>query len=171
MIKYGIELEPHTPVANLGLAQKQMIEIIRAVLRKSKVIIFDEATAALSDPEFKIIKKLIKEISATGVAVFFVSQRLDYLSKIGDRVSVIRDGQLIETRSTKQVSHQEVLQKMAGESFSERYPKINTRKGREVLQVSDLSNKHILKDVNFSIYKSEIVGLYGTMGSGKDTSW
>lgn len=165
--KYGIELDPHILVSNLGLAEKQMIEIIRALLRKSKVLIFDEATAALNENEFEIIRKLIKEVSELGVATFFVSQRLDYLSKIGDRVSVIRNGELIETKSTNRVSYQEVLQKMAGEPLSERYPKINVPKGEKVLQVQNLSNKHLLKDINFSIYKGEIVGLYGSMGSGR----
>jgi len=165
--KYGLGLDPHIPVAKLGMAEKQMVEIIRAILRDSKVIIFDEATAALSDPEFDIIKNLMKDIANLGVGIFFVSQRLDYLSKIGDRVSVIRDGQLIDTGLINQMSRPKLLKEIAGEPYSERYPKIHISRGKEVLRVHNLTSKQLLNDINLTIYKGEIVGLYGTMGSGR----
>lgn len=164
---FGMNVDSHTPVGNLGLAEKQMIEIIRAFNQDCKLIILDEATAGLSMPEFELVKNVIEEISAMGVAIFFVSQRPENLQQIGDRVSIMREGEIVETNNVSRVSAEEVIQKMAEDEFSERYPKISVDKGYEVLRVDNLSGPNQLHDINFKIYKNEIVGLYGMMGSGR----
>ncbi len=167
LIKHGLELDPGKRVANLGLAEKQMIEIIRALTCNSRVLILDEATASLTDPEFEIIKMLLKKITTLGVGVFLVSQRLNDINKIGDRVSVIRDGQVIETREITSISSKKVLSLMAGEPLENRYPKINMEKGRVILEVNNLYSHNILKNINLTLRRGEIVGLAGLMGSGR----
>lgn len=165
--KFGMDIDPRTKIENLSLAEKRFIEIIGALSRNSKVLILDEATASLTINEFDFIKKILKEITELGVAVFYISQRVNDIHKIGNRVSIFRDGKIIDTRSVGEVTSDSVFEMFAGETLGERYPKIETEKGRVILEVNKLYSSNFLRDISFSIRRGEIIGLAGIMGSGR----
>ncbi|AZO93915.1 sugar ABC transporter ATP-binding protein [Halocella sp. SP3-1] len=165
--KFGMNINPRIKIERLSLAEKRLIEIIGAFSRKSKVLIMDEATAALTENELDLIKESLVKLTDLGVAVFYISQRISNLYKIGKRVSILRDGKIIDTNLVEKVTTENVLEMAAGETLGERYPKINVEKGRKVLEVKNLSSCNFLREISFSLRRGEVLGLAGVMGSGR----
>lgn len=163
------DIDPSTKISRLGIAHQQMIEISRVVRKNPKILILDEPTAVLTEKEvvrlFKIIEKLKKE----NIAIVYISHRLEEIFEIGDRVTVLRDGELVSTNLVKEIDTDFLISKMVGRTLSEQYPKVdfsNVEK-REVLKVKDLNTKKRLHDISFSVYTGEILGIAGLVGAGR----
>lgn len=151
----------------LSVAQQQMVEIAKALSLNAKLIIMDESTAALSENEIKTLFADIKKIKETGVSVIYISHRLEEFEQIGDRVTVMRDGETIQTLNIADTNVDELIRLMVGRDIVEMYPKVRIPAGKEMLRVEGLNRKGVLKDISFRLHAGEILGIGGLMGAGR----
>jgi len=160
-------INPKQRVSELSVAQKQMVEIARAVASESDVIIMDEPTAAISEEEIQRLFKIIKGLKAKNVTVIYISHRLDEIFELGDYVTVLRDGKHIETKPLTEVKDRaELIKLMIGKTVYEQYVARDLTDAADMLVVKNLRNKK-LKDISFEVKRGEIVGFYGLVGAGK----
>jgi len=160
-------INPNQRVSELSVAQKQMVEIARAVASESDVIIMDEPTAAISEEEIQRLFKIIKGLKAKNVTVIYISHRLDEIFELGDFVTVMRDGKHIETKPVTEVKDRaELIKLMIGKAVYEQFVERDLTDAENLLEVKNLSNKK-LKDISFEVKRGEIVGFYGLVGAGK----
>lgn len=154
-------------VSSLSVGQMQMVEIAKAISFKSDIIIMDEPTSALTEKEVDSLFALIEKLKASGVAIAYISHRLEEILRIGDRITVFRDGQYIETVDAKGATIDTLIKLMVGRDLSEQYPKIICKQGEVMLEVKGLNQGKRLRDVSFTVHGGEIIGFYGLMGSGR----
>jgi ABC-type sugar transport system ATPase subunit len=157
------------PVEELGTGHRQLIEILKTLIYDTKIIAFDEPTAALSDEETKRLFELINKLKAEGISIIYVSHRLDELFQIADRVSVLKDGEYIGTKDVEKTTKNEIVSMMVGRDmdlFGEDKRK-KDRNTEVVLEVKGLKSPNNINDISFSIKKGEIVGCFGMVGSGR----
>ncbi|MCF8467463.1 MAG: sugar ABC transporter ATP-binding protein [Sneathiella sp.] len=169
-LNFGVD--PTVNVAMLGAAQKQMVEIARAVLHNAKVIIFDEPTATLTPEEKQHFFKLLNDLKEKGVGVIFISHALEEALDHADRITILRDGRHIVTDVAKNFNRDKVVQAMVGRELSGKlYSKHASTKrrprGKKILSVENLSMQNIVKNNSFSIYAGQITGIFGLIGSGR----
>jgi ribose transport system ATP-binding protein len=163
----GIAIDPQKVVRTLGYAERQLLEAAKACVKKWKIVAFDEPTAALAEPERAILFAIVQRLKAQGVGVLYVSHRLDEIQKVGDRLSVVRQGRIIDTRPVKNLDREVLVKMMTGRLLTERYPRFANRQGKPVLEARDIRSGDILRGVSFSLRRGEILGITGLMGSGR----
>jgi ribose transport system ATP-binding protein len=160
-------IDPGQRVASLSVAQKQMVEIARAVASESEIIIMDEPTAAISEEETQRLFKIIKSLKEKNVTVIYISHRLDEIFELGDYVTVLRDGGHIETKPIGEVADRaELIRLMIGKAVYEEYIPRDLAGAENLLEVRNIRNDK-LKDISFKVKRGEIVGFYGLVGAGK----
>ncbi|MBN1220889.1 MAG: sugar ABC transporter ATP-binding protein [Anaerolineae bacterium] len=163
----NLEINPQTPVANLGVAEQRMVEVAKALRQSADLIIMDEPTASLSDPEVETLFRVIRTLNTHGVAVVYISHRLEETTKIGDRATILRDGEKVATISLTSVTTDELIRLIVGRKLSDKFPQHQSSPGPEVLRVKGLTRYGVLDDISFNLRMGEIVGLTGLMGSGR----
>jgi ribose transport system ATP-binding protein len=163
----GIHFDTGASVSSLGYAQRQLLEAAKACVGKWKVVAFDEPTAAMAEPEREILFSIVRRLKAEGAGVFYVSHRLDEILKVGDRVSVVRQGRVLDTRAVGSLDRESLVRMMTGRLQTERYPRVERKRGKPVLEVKGLQSLPVLHDVSFSMRKGELLGVTGLMGSGR----
>lgn len=154
-------------VGSLSVAQKQLVEICKALSYNAELIIMDEPSATLTDKELDILFDILKQLKKNGVTIIYISHRLEEIFALADRVSVLRDGAHIETTDVANVTKPELIKMMVGRELEEEYPKEQVKIGDVALEVKDLNRGKIIKDINFSLYHGEILGIAGLVGSGR----
>ena len=166
--KIDVKLDLEKPVAELSVAEKQFVEIAKALSVDSKLLILDEPTATLTEGEVEHLFNLMRTLKNNGVTMIFISHHLDEIFKIADRFTVLRDGKLIGTQTIGQVDKNGIIRMMVGRSldnnFPERTSSLNTKE--VVLEVNNLQSSKV-KNVSFKLYKGEILGISGLVGSGR----
>ncbi|AXK32533.1 sugar ABC transporter ATP-binding protein [Streptomyces armeniacus] len=166
--RLGLPLEPTRVVGTLTVARQQMVEIAKALSYDARVLIMDEPTAALNESEVAALHELMRRFVRPGTGVIYVSHRMDELKAVADRITVIRDGQYVDTLRTADASMQEVISRMVGRELDTEAGPEDVREDREtVLAVSGLSTKPLLRDVGLELKRGEILGLAGLMGAGR----
>ena len=164
----GLEkYDPMTNLIDLTVGEKQLIEIGKAYARNAKIIVMDEPTSALTLEEVDKLFLIIQKLKKNNVGIIYISHKMDEIMEISDRVEVMRDGCEVFEAKTADVTKDDLITKMVGREITEMYPSGNRIIGKEILQVKDLSNKH-LSDISFTLHEGEIIGLYGLMGCGTD---
>jgi D-xylose transport system ATP-binding protein len=170
----NISINPDEKVVNLGIGQKQMVEIAKALSKEAKLIIMDEPTAALTETEVDVLLEIIKALREKGVTVIYISHRLDEVMRIADEITVLRDGQTIETRRRADIDKDTMIKLMVGRELTNIFPRVPHTKGELVLEVKnysvpnpDVPGKLLIDNVNFKAYKGEILGFCGLMGAGR----
>jgi simple sugar transport system ATP-binding protein len=166
----SFEVDPTAYVSSLGAAQKQMVEITRAVHHRARVIIFDEPTATLTPEEKQHFFDLVERLREQGVSVVFISHALEEALRIADRISVLRDGQLVFTKPTAELDRAAIVQAMVGRALDSAKPAVKpivASEQRKLLSVENLSMAKIVKNNSFSVYAGEVTGLFGLVGSGR----
>ncbi len=163
----GIKLSPHTLVRRLSVAQQQMVEIAHALSWKPSVLILDEPTSSLTHQEIGELFRIVRELKASGVAVLYISHRLDELTQIADRATVLRDGHFVATVDVNEVDVPELIRMMVGRSLEQQFPKVAASLGSEVLRVEGLSRQGSFNEVSFHLRAGEVVGLAGLVGAGR----
>lgn len=166
---FNLDLNPKAQVKLLSYGQQKFVEIIKALSQKSKILVMDETTDALTENEIKLLFDAIREIKKLGVSVIFISHRLEEVKQIADAVTVLRDGKLIRTCGINEVDIDEIVKVMAGKDLVDRYPKINAKISGEALRIENLSYSGILKNINLDLKKGEILGIAGLSGAGRRT--
>ncbi len=162
----GIRIDPTRPVRELGVAQQQMVEVTKALYGEARVLIMDEPTSALTASEIDTLFTVIRGLTASGVAVIYISHRLEEVERIGTRVTVLRDGKHVATHRVGGVSLAELIRLMANRELKEHYPKRRVARGEELLRVEGLGGG-VLQDVALSVHRGEVVGLAGLLGAGR----
>lgn len=156
-----------TPVGELSLAQRHLIEIARALSQQASVVILDEPTAALSQAEIRDFYGIVRGLKAQGVAVLFITHKFDELFAVCDRYVVLRDGASVGTGRMADVDESSLVRLMAGRAIDQIYPEVASVAGDVALQVRGLSHPTEFDDVNFEVRKGEILGFYGLVGAGR----
>jgi ribose transport system ATP-binding protein len=169
--KLGFELPPHEEARNLGVAEQKLVEILKALIHKTKFIIMDEPTASLSDNEIEHLFRIIAELKSNHISVLYITHILGEVFRIADRITVLRDGKKIKTVFTKEVNREEVITMMVGESLINAYISPPTTGGKKsqqpILKVKNLQRKPRVNGVSFEASPGEVLGITGLMGAGK----
>ncbi|WP_213485009.1 sugar ABC transporter ATP-binding protein [Thermobacillus xylanilyticus] len=167
--QFGLELSPEVPVKKLTVAQQQMIEIIKAVSFRAKMIVMDEPTSSLTEKEVEFLFRTIGHLKEQGVGIVYISHRMNELFAITDRITVLRDGALIGTVRTKDTTADQLISMMVGRELTQYYIKDTAPEngGEIVLSVHNLSKKGVLNDASFELKKGEILGFAGLVGAGR----
>lgn len=172
--KLKLDIDPDTQVQNLKVGQQQVVEIAKALLTDSDVIIMDEPTSAISDHEVNVLFDIIKDLRNDGKAIIYISHKLDELFRIADSYVVLRDGKMIESGSMAGMKTDDIIHKMVGREINLLQKECGKGNRDELLRVSNLSLRYpeksqgyLLKNVSFSLCKGEILGIFGLMGAGR----
>jgi len=164
----NMAVDTRSIVASLGVAQQQMVEVAKALSIDAQVLIMDEPTATLTDREIEQLFAMISRLRERGIGIVYISHRLNEVHQVGDRVTILRDGQRVDTRNVKDLSVDQMVQMMVGREISNMFPRTYQCPGEEALRVENLSSERSgLKGVNLVVHKGEIVGLAGLVGSGR----
>jgi ribose transport system ATP-binding protein len=164
--QFSIDIDPSALVRDLSSAQKQIIEISKAVTKSPRILILDEPTAALTCGEIDILMKIIAQMKAFGATIIYISHRLEEIFQISDRVSVLRDGKYISTLLTRETNRPELIRHMVGRELSDKFPKRRTEPGEVALELRNLTGNGV-KNISFKARRSEILGIAGLVGSGR----
>ncbi len=164
----GLTYDPHMLVRNLTVSQMQMIEIAKSVSQNARIIIMDEPTSAITDAEVKVLFQCIKRLKAEGVGIIYISHRLEEMFEIGDKVTILRDGQYIDTKDVKDVTRGDIIKMMVGRELNNIYPeKKHKVTDKVVLEVKNLTGHKRFENISFKLHAGEILGLAGLMGAGR----
>ena len=167
----SFQVDPTAQVSTLGAAQKQMVEIARAVHHKARVIIFDEPTAALTPEEKRHFFNLCKRLISEGVAIIFISHAIEEALQIADRITILRDGHIVASDVKAQFNREKIVQAMVGRNLTETlhgHPKRTIRPyGERVLSIENLSSGAAVRNSSFSIFAGQVTGLFGLVGAGR----
>ena len=161
------EVSPYALVKDLGIAQRQMVEVAKSLSQKAKIIIMDEPTSPLTDRETSKLFQTILRLKREGVSVIYISHRLEEVKEIADRATIMRDGNTICTVDVKDVTIRDIIRHMVGHELTEQFPKIKTEIGEVLMEVKGISRKGVLDDVNLSVRSGEILGICGLVGAGR----
>ena len=171
--KFKVDIDPSVPVARLGVGQKQLVEIVKALSKNSRILILDEPTAALAEHEVLILLDILRDLRQRGIASIYISHKLDELFAICDRITVLRDGSSIITLHAAEANKIEIIKHMVGREITNLFPRRSSKVGAPVLDVENLnvadphSGDQILSDISFSLRAGEVLGIGGLMGAGR----
>jgi ABC-type sugar transport system ATPase subunit len=163
----GSSIDPDAKVSSLTVAHQQMTEIAKALAMDARILIMDEPTSTLPDAEVEVLFDIIRDLKARGIAVVFVSHRLEETRRIADRVTVLRDGLFVGESPVAEVSDQEIIRMMVGRSVDNLYPKTEGQPSDVALSVHGLTRKGVLRDVSLDVRRGEVLGLAGLVGAGR----
>lgn len=165
--RLGLTLDCRSYVKDLNIAQKQLVEICKAYISNARIIIMDEPTSSLTESESLLLFNIVNELKKSGAAILYISHKLEEIKLLGDRITVIRDGEIIGTSPVGDMDSDSIIRMMAGVDLKERYPKLDVKPGREILRVANLYSGSTLKDISFRLRRREILGIIGLVGSGR----
>lgn len=163
----GCEIDPNELVGNITVGEKQMIEIAKALTKNASIIIMDEPTTALTDIETKKLFGVIENLKKKGIAVVYISHRMEEIFSICDRVEVLRDGKYVGSAQIKDIDNDKLISMMVGRTIEDQFPYKEIKKGEKFLEVTDLCAKQGISNISFEVRAGEILGIAGLMGSGR----
>ena len=167
LARAGATFDPARAVASLSLAERQLVEVARALALGARLLVLDEATSALGEHEVQSLFRTVRALAAQGVAILYISHRLEEIFQIADRVTVLRDGRHAGTQDIAASNRQELVRMMVGRNVDEAIPPLAAGRGKEVLRVEGLTRGGVLQDIGFEVHAGEVVGVAGSMGSGR----
>lgn len=162
----GMAINPKIRVQRLGIAQQQLVEIVKAISKNAKLIIMDEPSAPLTEQETETLHTIVRQLKEKGITIIYISHRMEEIFEICDRVSVFRDGEYISTHPVSETSRESLIADMVGREMGETFPDLGDIGGEKILEVSHVSSRR-LKDVSLVLRKGEILGIGGLVGAGR----
>lgn len=166
--RFAVTIDPNAEVSSLSLAQKQIVEIAKALLNEARIIFMDEPTAALTQGEVEKLFEIVRQLKSHNCSVLYVSHRMEEIFALSDRITVFRDGQYISTVTTSKTTSDELIRLMVGRDLTDFYRSKQHDVGKDTaLQVSNLSRAPLLRDISFALGKGEVLGFYGLIGAGR----
>jgi len=172
--KVGLNEDPKTLITNIGVGKQQLVEIAKALSKEVKLLILDEPTASLSEGDSDALLELLLEFRAQGISSILISHKLNEVSKVADRITILRDGQTIETLQKADISEDRIITSMVGRPLDDRFPPRSPKIGEVLLEVKNWSVYHplhadrqMIKGIDLSVRKGEVVGIAGLMGAGR----
>ncbi|MCL2248128.1 MAG: sugar ABC transporter ATP-binding protein [Oscillospiraceae bacterium] len=163
----GIDIDPKTIMKHLSVGQQQMVEIAKALMVDAKALILDEPTAALTLSETEVLFKVINRLKDSGVSLIYITHRMEEVFEICDRVTVLRDGEYVNTKPIGETDMNDVVKMMIGREIGERYPNRESSIGDVLLEVDGLTKEGVFNDVSFTVRAGEVLGVAGLMGAGR----
>lgn len=165
--EHGLDsITANSIVLNLTMAQKQMVEIVKAVSFRAKIIVMDEPTSSLSDKEIDKLFRSVRMLKEHGIGILFISHRLSEIPLIADTLTVLRDGESVGTAKVSEITNDEIVKMMVGREITNYYTRTYNKPSKIALEVKHLSSSHV-HDINFELYEGEILGFYGLIGAGR----
>jgi len=165
--RLNIEIDPRIPLSELSVAQRQMVEIARALSFQADIIVMDEPTSALTEKEIESLFSLMRSLREQGISIIFISHKIEEIFSIVDRVTVLRDGALVGSMPISAIKMEEVVKMMVGRELKEMFPKASVPQEEVVLSVRNLRRGKELQGISFDLHRGEILGLAGLVGSGR----
>ncbi len=165
--RLNIGIDPEAKVKDLSVANRQMVEIAKAVSYESDVLIMDEPTSALTEREVEHLFRIIRDLREQGIGIVYITHKMNELFEIADELSVFRDGKYIGTHAAEAVTRDDIIRMMVGREITQMFPKEIVPLGDVVLSVKDLALKGVFRDVSFEVRAGEILGVAGLVGSGR----
>jgi ribose transport system ATP-binding protein len=162
----GVRLDPRTPVAALGVAQQQMVEVAKALSTQARVLIMDEPTSALTESEIRELFAAMRGLTARGVGIIYISHRMEEIAQVAHRITVFRDGRWVGTVGGD-ATVPDLIRMMAGRELTEHFPRRRGAPGAELLRIENLSRGRRLRDVSLALRAGEVVGIAGLLGAGR----
>jgi len=162
-----IPINPKTKMVNLSIAQMQLIEIAKAISYDSEIIIMDEPTSAITEREVEHLYTIIRKLTRKGVSIIYISHKLNEIFTIADEVTVMRDGEYVDTKKIGELTRKDIISMMVGRELTQMFPKPEAEIGEPVLEVKNLSRAGKFKNISFNLRKGEILGVAGLMGAGR----
>ena len=162
-----LDLDAAQPIRSLSTAQQQMVEIVKAVSQNARILVMDEPTSSLALPEVERLFAIVRRLKESGVAIIYISHRLEEIFSISDRVTVIRDGTYVGTKRTAETDQQELVRMMVGRSLSAFYNRSFGAGTETLLEVVGLSRSGVFEDVSFTVRKGQVLGFAGLVGAGR----
>jgi len=163
---YNLSISPEVKVKRLGIAQAQIVEIIKALRKNSRIIVMDEPTAALTMKEAGALFETIKDLKEKGISIIFISHRLEEIFEVCDRVTVLKDGKVEFIGGIQTINYEQLIEKMIGKEITEFKPTSHSIEGNELLRVENLYSQR-LKNISFTLRTNEVLGIIGRTGSGR----
>lgn len=161
------QIDPKRTVSSLSVAYQQVIEICKALSRNSKILILDEPTAVLSSNEAEQLFNLLRKLRSDGVAIVYISHRMEEITRLCDRITVLKDGEIVGTVNTNEIDEKTLVNMMIGRDLKSYFPHRESNIGEVVFEVKNISRKDIVNDVSFQVHAGEVFGLTGLVGSGR----
>src|SRR6185436_4006140 len=165
--RLNVPIDPESRISDLTVAQQQAVEIAKAISLDARILVMDEPTASLTSQEAEKLFILINELKRRGIGIIYVSHRMEEIFRLADRVTVMRDGQYIATKPTRELNRQMLIEMMVGRKLENEFPKERAPIGEERLIVRNLHRAPAVKGVSFSIHRGEVLGLTGLIGAGR----
>ena len=165
--KFKFRFKATEKIEDLSASQKQMVEIAKVLYKKPRILVMDEPTSSLTVGETEHLFGIMNELKAEGITIVYISHKMDEIFSMCDTATVLRDGQVIETRATKDFTRDEIVERMVGRSVDVDYPRRNVELGEVVLKLDNVSREGIVENISFELHKGEILGLAGLVGSGR----
>lgn len=165
--KIGMSLDPDEKMKNLTVAKMQMVEIVKAISYHTSIVIMDEPTSALTGTEVEDLFQIVADLKSRGVAIIYISHKMDEIFRISDDISIFRDGEYIITDRAENLTQNKVIELMVGRQITDMFPKKECRIGEVVLKVENLCSGKAVKNVSFDLRKGEILGFAGLVGAGR----
>ena len=162
-----IDIRATDVVGSLQLSKRQMVEIARALSTDARVLIMDEPTSALTAREIQDLFQIIRQLRDEGRSIIYISHRLEELQHIVDRVTILRDGRHIRTMAWADTSLPEIISLMVGRDIREKFPRVESARGRKIFEVQNLNAGRLVRDVSLTLYEGEILGISGLIGAGR----
>ena len=167
LARVGLQIDPRTPVSALAIAQQQMVEVAKALSLDASLIVMDEPTSALTEREVETLFARMRELREQGVTTIFISHRLEEVFRVADRVTVLRDGLLVGTARTTDLTEEKVVRMMVGRELKDIQIKTSTPQPDEILRVEGLRRGDVVRDVSLTLRRGEILGIAGLVGAGR----
>ncbi len=167
LLEMGVDIQTEITTSSLSVGEQQLVEIAKAVAIGARMIILDEPTAALGEDEIEQLHELLRRMREKGVAILYVSHRLDEVERIVDEVTILRGGRVVRASGETKINVNDIVSAMVGEDIGEHYPKEHNQTENIVLSARNLSTENGVKDVSFDLHKGEVLGLGGVLGSGR----
>ena len=164
---FNFNLKATSKIEDLSASQKQMVEIAKVLYKEPKILVMDEPTSSLTIGETERLFEIMNDLKAKGTTILYISHKMDEIFQMCDITTVVRDGQVIETRPTNEFTRDEIVERMVGRSVDMEYPKRNVELGEVVLKVNDVVREGIVGPISFELHKGEILGLAGLVGAGR----
>lgn len=163
----NIDIDPRAKMRTLSVAEMQLVEIVKAISLNSKIIVMDEPTSAITEKEAAVLFTQIERLKKQGVAIIYISHKMDEIFRISDTITVLRDGQWIGTKPAKELDNDMLIRMMVGRELTDIYPKDPVEIGDVILEVKNLSRGKKVQDASFSLRKGEVLGIAGLVGAGR----
>jgi len=165
--RVGLRIDPRRLVSTLPVAEQQLVEITKALAIDAKLVIMDEPTATLTGQEIDKLFSVIRDLTSRGIAILYISHRLEEIFRIGDRVTVMRDGKVVDTLPRAEIDEKKLIRLMVGRDIANLYPKPQAEIKEVVLRVQGITRTHVLQNCSFEVHAGEILGFAGLVGAGR----